>query len=308
MRILVTGGAGFIGTYLIRELLRRKYEVVVFDIADKPVSLASVWENITYIRGDLGSEADLYRVMMTRGITDVFHLGALLAGPCEENPIAGFKVNFQSTKTLLDASVAIQVKRFIFLSSISVFGRDAVEPVTDSEVKNPETIYGQTKLAGEHLLLWYARKKGLDTRALRFTWVFGPGRANGITAQYSSLLLDAIARGEQLVIPNPDEVGDWLYVDDAVKAIITLWEAEKPLQRIYNIAGGVHSIREVVNIARKFRPDSRVVFSETGENQSPYPSTYDDSIARKEIGWKPDYTIEAAVKKHLEIVSGQSMK
>jgi len=303
MRALVTGGAGFIGSYLIRELLQRKFEVVVFDMADYPESLVEVWDKITYVRGDLGSEADLYRVMMRQGITDVFHLGALLAGPCEDNPIAGFKINFRSTKTLLDASLSSNVQRFIFLSSISVFGRDATEPVTDAEVKNPETIYGQTKLAGEHLLLWYARKHGLDTRALRFTWVFGPGRTNGITALYSSLLLDAIARGERLEIPNPDEAGDWLYIDDAIKAIMTLWEAETPTQRIYNIAGGVHTIRDVVNIARKLKPGSQVVFADQGKNQSPYQSAYDDSVARTEIGWKPDYSIEDAVKKHLEIVS-----
>ena len=69
------------------------------------------------------------------------------------------------------------------ISSISVFGRDVEEPVKDEAVKNPETIYGQTKLASEHLMLWYARKHGLDTRALRFTWVFGPGRTTGTTGK-----------------------------------------------------------------------------------------------------------------------------
>lgn len=306
MRALVTGGAGFIGSYLIPKLLEKGCEVVVFDAAPNPTSLEEVRDRITYVRGDLGSKADMYRAMMTQKITDVFHLGAVLAGPCEENPVMGFKINFQSTQTILDASLALHINRFVMLSSISVFGRDAAEPVPDHAAKNPETIYGQTKLAGEHLLLWYARKHGLDTRALRFTWVFGPGRTTGITALYSSLILDAIARGESITVPNPDEKGDWLYIKDAIKAILTLWEAESPSQRVYNIAGGVHSIRDVIAIAKKYRPDSPVALQEGGKSQSPYPVAYDDSVARKEIGWKPDYSIEEAVREHIEIVSAKN--
>jgi UDP-glucose 4-epimerase len=305
MRVLVTGGAGFIGSYLVPRLLEEGMEVIVLDLASEPVTLAAVQDKITYVRGDLGSSADLYRVMLAHRPEGVFHLGAILAGPCEENPVLGFKVNFLSAQTLLDASVALKVKRFFMVSSISVFGRDVTEPVPDQAVKNPELIYGQTKLASEHLMLWYNRKHGLDTRALRFTWVFGPGRTTGITALYSSFILDAMAVGKPLHIPNPDERGDWLYVRDAIKAILTLWDAKEPKQRIYNVAGGVHSIREVVGIAKKFRPNSQVTLQEGGKSLSPYPAAYDDSVARKEIGWKPDYTIERAVQEHIEVVSGK---
>jgi UDP-glucose 4-epimerase len=305
MKVLITGGAGFIGSYLVPRLLEEGMEVVVLDLAFDPASLAAVRDRITYVRGDLGSSADLYRTLLAHRPEGVFHLGAILAGPCEENPVLGFKVNFLSTQTLLDASVAVKVKRFFMVSSISVFGRDVEEPVADQAVKNPETIYGQTKLASEHLMLWYARKHGLDTRALRFTWVFGPGRTTGITALYSSAILDAAATGKTLYIPNPDERGDWLYVRDAIKAILTLWNAQEPKQRIYNVAGGVHSIREVVGIAKRFRPNAPITLQEGGKNLSPYPAAYDDSVARKEIGWRPDYTIERAVKEHLEVVSGK---
>jgi UDP-glucose 4-epimerase len=303
MRALVTGGAGFIGSYLIPELLHKGFDVIAFDLADAPVALEPVQDKITYIRGDLSSGPDLYRVMVAESITDVFHLGSVLAGPCEERPHMGFRVNMESTLHLLDASVAMKVNRFIMLSSIAVFGRDVSEPVADDAVKNPETIYGQTKLASEHLLRWYHQKHGLDTRALRFTWVFGPGRTRGITALWSSTILDAVARGESLVVANPDETGDWLYVKDAVRAVMALFDAQNPTQRIYNIAGGVHSIRDVVTIARTLRPAAAITLAEAGGRQSPYPAAYDDSAARREIGWQPAYSIEAAVKEHLDIVS-----
>jgi len=306
MRALVTGGAGFIGSYLIPRLLEKGIEVVVFDMAKEPAALEPVKDRITYVRGDLASEADLYRVMMSHKITDVFHLGVILAGPCEENPIYGFKINFHATQTLLDASVALGVNRFFMMSSISVFGRDVSEPVPDDARKNPETVYGQTKLACEHQLRWYHRKHGLDTRALRFAWVFGPGRTRGITALYSSLILDAVARNEPITITNPEEKGDWLYIQDAIGAILTLWDAEDPKQRIYNIAGGVHSIGDVVAIAKRIKPESSVTLAPQGAAQSPYPAAYDDLVARAEIGWVPKYTIEAAVREHIDIVSRRS--
>ena len=306
MRALVTGGAGFIGSYLIPRLLEKGIEVVVFDMAKEPTALEPVKDRITYVRGDLASEADLYRVMMSHKITDVFHLGVILAGPCEENPIYGFKINFHATQTLLDASVALGVNRFFMMSSISVFGRDVSEPVPDDARKNPETVYGQTKLACEHQLRWYHRKHGLDTRALRFAWVFGPGRTRGITALYSSLILDAVARNEPITITNPEEKGDWLYIQDAIGAILTLWDAEDPKQRIYNIAGGVHSIGDVVKIAKRIKPESSVTLAPQGAAQSPYPAAYDDRVARSEIGWAPKYTIEAAVREHIDIVSRHS--
>ena len=305
MRALVTGGAGFIGSYLVPQLLEKGMEVVVFDMAKEPSLLGPVKDNITYIRGDLASDADLYRVMMGEGITAVFHLGAILAGPCEENPVYGFKVNFHATQTLLDASVALGVKRFFMMSSIAVFGTDVTEPVGDDARKNPATVYGQTKLACEHLLRWYHRKHDMDTRALRFSWVFGPGRTRGITALYSSLILDAIARNEPLTVTNPEEKGDWLYIQDAVGAILALWEAADPKQRIYNIAGGVHAIGDVVKIAKQLKPEAPVSLVPQGVAQSPYPAAYDDRIARAEIGWIPQYTIEAAVREHIETVGGR---
>lgn len=303
MRILVTGGAGFIGAYLVPALLARGDAVTVFDLAADPPSLAPLRGRIGYQRGDLGAPADLYRAMIAARPEGVVHLGAILAGPCEENPVRGYAVNFGSTQALLDASVALGVRKFFMVSSIAVYGRDAPEPVRDDAVKNPANVYGQTKLAGEHLLLWYARKHGLDATALRFTWVFGPGRTTGITALYSSLILDAIARGEPVHVPNPDERGDWLYVRDAVKAILAAWDAQDARQRIYNVAGGVHAIREVVEIARRLRPDARVTLASGGAPLSPYPVAYDDSAARAELGWRPDYTIDTAVAEHLATVA-----
>ena len=152
MRILVTGGAGFIGSHLVRALLRQGDEVVVFDRVPVPHLLQDIMDSITYVQGDSSSDLDLYRAVATNGIEGIFHLGALMAGVCEQNPPLAFQVNFRSTQVLLDAAVACGVKRFFFMSSISLYSPTSVEPVPEDAPKDPATIYGQTKLAGEHLV------------------------------------------------------------------------------------------------------------------------------------------------------------
>jgi UDP-glucose 4-epimerase len=302
MRVLVTGGAGFIGSYLIPNLLSRGYQVGVFDIKTNLALLKPVSSEILYIHGDLGKANDIYEAVEKFRPNGIMHLGAILAGLCEENPRRCFEVNFGSTQVFLEAALKFKVEKFFMTSSVSVFGRDVPEPVMDNAPKNPGNIYGQTKLASEHLMLWYNHTYGLDICAIRPTIVFGPGRSTGITALFTSKILDSMAAGESVLVANPKQRGDWLYVKDVVKAILAIWDTSLSGQRIFNIAGSVHSTHEVIEIARRYLPNSEVRYGhEEEQNSTPYAIEFDDTLARKELGYKPAYSIESAVKEHLEI-------
>jgi UDP-glucose 4-epimerase len=231
MRILVTGGGGFIGANLVRALLAQGDEVVVLDLAPRPQLLADC-AHLTYIRGDIGSEVAVYRTMSANRVEGVFHLGAMMAGACEADPPAAFRANFRSTQVLLDAAVTFGIKRFFFMSSISIYDPEQPEPVPQDGVKNPPNIYGQTKLAGEHLLRWYTKNHGIDSRGIRPTWVWGPNRQHGLATLYTAAMINRSAQGCEVVIDDPDERGDWLYVHDCVKAMLLVWNAEEPKERI----------------------------------------------------------------------------
>ncbi len=302
MNVFITGASGFIGSYIIPVLLEQGHKVTAFDIAPVPESLLAYQHEITYMRGDLTDGADLYRAVAATLPSHILHLGSVLAGPCEDSPRKGYAINVNSTLTLLEAAVQFGVKRFVMTSSISVFGRGLDEPVADDADKIPETIYGQTKLACEHLLRWYQDKQLISVAAVRFPWVFGPGRTNGITALWSSKLLDAVAAGKQLIIENPDERGDWLYVHDAVKALMLMLAYDKPQNQCgYNIMGSCHTIGEVMGIVKQIEPDADIIFRPKNSGGSPYPASYSDECARRELGWKPDYTIEEAARDHIRL-------
>ena len=301
MRLLVTGGGGFIGANLVKALLAQGDEVLVLDLAPKPQQLADCAQ-LTYIRADIGSEIEIYRALSTNKVEGIFHLGALMGGACEADPPAAFRVNFRSTQILLDAAVAFGIKKFFFMSSISVYDPKQPEPVPQDGMKNPPNIYGQTKLAGEYLLNWYTKNHGIDSRGIRPTWVWGPNRQHGLTALYTTGMINRIARGGDVFIDNPDERGDWLYVHDCVKAMMLVWNTEEPKERIYTICGSVHAVREVAAIAMKYCPQATVTFSDKAVEPAPYAVSFDDSSAKRDLGWKPDYSIEAALQDHINTV------
>jgi UDP-glucose 4-epimerase len=301
MKVLVTGAGGFIGRYLLPALVERDHTVIATDLA--PAADAYTRHQIVWHPLDVSRTEEVYRLMLSSRPDAVIHLVSWLAAPCEANPLRGWEINFLSTQYLLDAGLAAGLRRFIFTSSISVFGRGVPEPVKNDAVREPTTIYGQTKLACEHLLRWYRNKHGIAVGAARFPWVYGPGRETGITAMYSSKLLDAIARNEPLNIDFGDEKGDWLYVKDAVKALLLLLGADSVPQVAYNVMGGLYTVREAMAVAKQVEPRARIVFRDAARpSDNPYPLSYDDSAARHDLGWQPDYSLEAGIRDHIGIV------
>lgn len=303
MKALVTGAGGFIGRYLVPALVDKGYSVVATDLVvpkDVHSSEQLVWKPLDVSRSD-----SVYKMMLTERPDAVIHLVSWLAGPCEADPLRAWEINFLSAQYLLDAGIAAGLKRFVFSSSISVFGKGLPEPVQDDAVKEPGTMYGQTKLACEHMLRWYKNKHGVEVGAVRFPWVYGPGRENGITAMYSSKLLDALARHEPLHITSPEEKGDWLYVKDAVSALILVLESKTIPQVGYNIMSGLYSIREAMAVAKKVCPEAVISFANDARpSDNPYPLSYDDSRARRDLGWNPAYTLEAGFREHIAIMRG----
>lgn len=133
--------------------------------------------------------------------------------------------------------------------------------------------------------------------------VSGPGRVNGITADYSSKLLDAVARGEEVIVDTPDAVGDWLYAKDAVKALVLLVErAGDAPELTCKFMGEEHSVSEAMAIAQDLYPGTRITIRRDKEFHYPYAASFDDRRTREDIGWSPDYPVRRGIKQPVETV------
>lgn len=299
MSVMVTGGGGFIGSHLVRKLVEDGEDVVVFDSSPNTQLICDVLERVKFVKGDISDLRDVFDAVKRYGVEDVFHTAALLVFDCEENPLRALKVNVEGTVNVLEAARLMGLGKVIFTSSVAVFSPNLPGPVRDDAPTYPITVYGATKLMGELYGMKYVRSYGVDFRALRFTWVYGPGRSRGASA-FSSLMIEKPALGEAVKISHNEETsGDWLYVKDAVKALILARKAESPEHRIYNISGGVYSLRHVSNIVKRMIPDATIEFD---PESSVRRSSYEDTNARLELGWHPSYTIEEGVREHIEVV------
>ncbi len=221
-RVLVTGGAGFLGRHLVRTLLTET-EVLSIDPAHGPAPPGSPPERFHAAACDLLDAAELARLCRAYPLEVVYHLAAVLALPAERDPAMACRVNVEGTANLLEAARLAGVRQVVFASSIAVYGSGAEGPITEAAPLRPELVYGVTKAAGELLGGRYAAACGLDFRALRLPSVIGPGRGGeSVTGNYSRLV-EAARAGEPFEVHLPPETClPLVYVKDAVAALRAL--------------------------------------------------------------------------------------
>lgn len=295
MSVLVTGGGGFIGRFLVEGLIDKGYSVVSIDRGPSPFM---DHPKLTYYVADISDVIAINKIFERHKPAAVIHLAALLADACENNPVLATKVNIDSTQYLLELSITHGVKKFVFMSSASVYHPDSPEPVREEDAGKPVSYYGVTKYTGELIGLWYARKGLIDFRALRPTVVFGPGRFRGPSAEYSSLILEKGLRKEKIIVRNPEDRVNYIYVRDTVNALIALLEAEKAPSRVYNAGGFVSKVIDFVELVKKYIPTLDYEIQPAPAVR--YPAVVDDSRARRELGWSPKYVYDKAIEDYIE--------
>jgi UDP-glucose 4-epimerase len=252
-RVLVIGGAGFIGSHVVEQLLQEDVaQVVVYDdfSRGRHDNLASALADPRTAVFELGGNIlhpDLLRAA-TRDVDCVIHLAALWLLHCHDYPQSAFEVNMRGTFNVLEACVANRVKRLVYSSSASVYG-DAVEiPMTEEHPFNNRTFYGATKIAGEQMCRAYHHRYGLDYVALRYMNVYGPRQdERGAYTSVIMKVIDRVERGERPVVyGDGTQSYDFVYVTDVARANV-LAAADPLSDEAFNVGTGVRtSIRELV--------------------------------------------------------------
>lgn len=301
-RNLITGGLGFVGSYLARELVGRGEEVVLFDVVAASRLIGDIAGRVKIIRGDLADWSQVLEAVKSHDIQVIYHAGALLSGSAEGNPQAAYRVNVNGTFHILEAAQLFEVESVIFCSTDGTYGPGIPPVVNDDVIQTPLSIYGVTKVCCERLGEYYWRRYGVNFRGVRFPSLMGVGRGIGGISAYCSLIVQEPALGRPYrVLLDESTRTSLLYIKDAVQALIALQQAGEPAleRRIYNIQGFASSTLELAEMVRRYVPGAEIEFCPDRaivEMVRSWPREMDDSRARREWGWQPRYDLEAAVR------------
>jgi UDP-glucose 4-epimerase len=312
-RVLVTGGAGYVGSICAEELLRQGYEVSIVDDLSTGHRHA-VPEGAEFHRIDIGDKPALSRVLAAKSFDAVFHFAAKALIPeSVTNPAVFYHVNVVAATAMIDVIREAGIKRFIFSSTAAVYGNPVEVPIPEDHPKAPVNSYGETKLAFERLLEWYSRAYGISVCAFRYFNASGATASRGeghVPETHILPLLFEAAVGEREFFtiygsdyPTPDGtcVRDYVHVLDIAQAHILAFEKMKePGFSVYNIGlGKSFSVREVA--ARVERAIGKKIPLREGSARAGDPAVLCASPKRliSELGWNPqhsdlDHIIETA--------------
>ncbi len=302
MRILVTGGAGYIGGTVAQLLLDKGHQVVIYDnLCHGHRSM--VPSAAEFVEGELADRAALEKLLHT-GIDGVMHFAALIeAGESMQKPEIYFRNNTASTLSLFEAMLATGVNKLVFSSTAAVYGEPESTPIREDAPLKPTNTYGESKLLVEHMLRWFNRIHGFRYASLRYFNVAGatPGRgeAHEPETHLIPLILDvALGRRAGIKIfgqdyPTKDGtcVRDYIHVQDLARAHLLAFNALSDHDRlIYNLGNGVgFTVREVIESARRVTGHPIPVVEEPRRPGDPAVLIASAEKIERDLGWKPEY-------------------
>ena len=306
--ILVTGALGQIGSELTAELrlLYGDANVVASDL--KPAPAGKMGSGGPFEQANVTDAPRLAEICRKYRIDAIVHLAAILSATGEKTPMRAWDVNMTGLLNALEIARELELAQVICPSSIAVFGGGCPRENTPQEtVLRPTTIYGVTKVAGELLCDYYVRRFGVDARGLRYPGIVSaetlPG--GGTTDYAVEIYYEAIDKGHYTCFLREDTRLPMMYMPDCIKGTIYLMEADfECLEHHgdFNVGSMSFSAGELAASIQKHRPDFTVTYEPDSRQEiaDSWPSSIDDSAARAEWGWCPEYGLEAMTKDMLE--------
>ena len=302
MSVLVTGGTGFIGAYVVRRLINEGRQVVTLDNVPSNVihSVLTPEEisQVSFVTGDVSSLRDVAHAIREHGVARVVHLASLLHPASNENPPLAVRVNIQGQVAVLEAARLFDLKKVVWASSVVVFGSRSSHTqrvLPNDAPHHPVNLYGATKSFDEFLTQLYIDEWNVDAVGLRFTVVYGPGRVRGASAFVNELVKPAL--GEPASVPFGDDVVDWQYVEDIAELLVKCIDLPKTRTPVFNTRFDVRSLREAGAYVASLIPSADITY-EPGEFGIAWE--LDDSVLQEEIGFEPKFSMERGLRKVME--------
>ena len=305
VKVLVTGGAGFIGSHLVDRLVQEGNQVIVMDNLSTG-KRQQVNKKATFYKMDIRNER-IERVFRNERPLILVHLAAQMnVRYSTENPSFDADVNILGTLNLLEHAVKNGVRKVSFASSGgAIYGEQEVFPAPESHRTDPLSPYGISKLAGEKYLAYYEKEMGLRSVSLRFANVYGPrqepeGEA-GVVAIFSKLMLDG---GQPIVNGTGKQTRDFIYVDDVVESIMTTLSED--IQGAYNVGTGQEStVNECYAIIKTLTNSSCKELFGAAKKGEQFRSVLDIRKLQEQFGWEPQISLSEGLKSTVEFFRSQ---
>lgn len=301
MNILLTGSSGLIGMALRPLLASRGHKVVPIDITN-------------FGRGDselklvaLDERALLEELIVAQQVDAIIHCGAV-SGPMmfKGEPLRIIAANIDATALLLDLARQHCIQRFVFCSSISVYGNVGAAMISEATPLAPTSVYGATKAACEHLIQGFAIEYGVSGVSLRISRVYGPfRRAN---CHLNSIIRDSENGVETDVPCEPNFIYHYVYVDDVAEAILVALQADELPHRVYNVGSGeAMTMPSIITAVTAANPHMRARLVPGKDDVPDVQTAFDISRIEKDLNWRPRFNIGAGVAAYRKaILAGQS--
>ena len=309
MTYLVTGGTGFIGSRIVRDIVREGEQVIVYDLFPEGSFLWRLLSeeektSVKIVRGNVTDLPYLIHTVKENKVEKIIHLASVLIEVSSDNPPLALKVNCEGAMNVFETARLLGLSKVVWASSITVFGSQEKyggEPVANDAPQYPDGIYGACKAFNENVAAHYFEKYGVDISAIRYSSVYGFGRYWG-SYIVTQELIEKPAVGEPGRVPFSDSTMNWLYVDDAARATLLAAKAARTKTRAFNISGDIRSVREVADYVRKLLPGADITLLPGFRGRA---SQYDTTRIEEELGFHPRWSMEEGVKQTINTVRQQ---
>lgn len=297
-KLLVIGAGGQLGTELTQSLANTYGNEAVI-ATDFQESARSKFNYCRFKTLNVLDKEAVGKLLQEEQITQVYHLAAILSATGEKDPMQAWDMNMRGLLHILELARENKLEKIFWPSSIAVFGPNTPKQNTPQDaLKNPTTVYGISKLAGEHWCEYYFNTYGVDVRSLRFPGLIGyKSLAGGGTTDYAvDIYHQAIREQSFTCFLHEDTYLPMMYMDDAVQATMQLMAAPASSIRVrnsYNVSGMSFSPREIAESIQSLHPNFQVQYAPDFRQQiaDSWPSSINDDCARNDWGWKAEFDL-----------------